>query len=41
VGLALQGAKLTGYLELAAPLSGPDIEGQRHATVFGELSYRF
>jgi hemolysin activation/secretion protein len=41
VGLALQGAKLTGYLELAAPLSGPDIEGQRHASVFGELSYRF
>jgi len=41
IGLALQGAKLTGYLELAAPLSGPDIEGQRHASVFGELSYRF
>ncbi|MEO8061837.1 MAG: ShlB/FhaC/HecB family hemolysin secretion/activation protein [Pseudomonadota bacterium] len=41
VGLGLQGAKLTGYLELAAPLSGPDIEGQRHASVFGELSYRF
>jgi hemolysin activation/secretion protein len=41
VGLALQGAALTGYLEVAAPLSGPDIEGQRHASVFGELSYRF
>jgi hemolysin activation/secretion protein len=41
VGFALQGAKLTGYLELAAPLSGPDIEGQRHASVFGEISYRF
>jgi hemolysin activation/secretion protein len=41
IGLALQGAKLTGYLELAAPLSGPDIEGQRHASVFGEISYRF
>ncbi|MEJ0086532.1 MAG: ShlB/FhaC/HecB family hemolysin secretion/activation protein [Pseudomonadota bacterium] len=41
VGFAMQGAKLTGYLELAAPISGPDIEGQRHASVFGELSYRF
>jgi len=41
IGLALQGAKLTGYLELAAPLSGPDIEGQRRASVFGEVSYRF
>jgi hemolysin activation/secretion protein len=40
-GLALQGAKLTGYLEVAAPITGPDIEGQRHASVFAELSYRF
>jgi hemolysin activation/secretion protein len=41
VGFGMQGAKLTGYLEVAAPISGPDIEGQRHASVFGELSYRF
>jgi len=41
LGLALQGSKLTGYLEVAAPLTGPDIEGQRHASVFAELSYRF
>jgi len=40
-GLAMQGAKLTGYLEVAAPISGPDIEGQYHASIFGELSYRF
>ena len=40
-GLALQGSKLTGYLEVAKPITGPDIEGQRHASIFAELSYRF
>jgi hemolysin activation/secretion protein len=40
-GLAIQGATLTGYLEVASPLSGPDIEGNRRASVFAELSYRF
>jgi hemolysin activation/secretion protein len=40
-GLAIQGAALTGYLELAAPLTGPDIEGKDRASVFVELSYRF
>jgi hemolysin activation/secretion protein len=41
IGLALQGAELTGYLELASPLSGSDIEGRREASLFAELSYRF
>ncbi len=41
MGLALQGAELTGYLEVAAPFTGPDIEGNRSASVFAELSYRF
>ena len=40
-GLAITGATLTGYLEVAAPLTGPDIEGRRKASVFAELSYRF
>jgi hemolysin activation/secretion protein len=40
-GIALQGAALTGYLEVAAPLTGPDIEGKQKASVFAELSYRF
>jgi hemolysin activation/secretion protein len=40
-GIAIQGGALTGYLELAAPLTGPDIEGNRRASVFAELSYRF
>jgi hemolysin activation/secretion protein len=41
LGFALQGAALTGYVELASPVSGSDIEGQREASVFAELSYRF
>jgi hemolysin activation/secretion protein len=40
-GLAISGASLTGYVEVAAPLTGPDIEGQREASIFAELSYRF
>jgi hemolysin activation/secretion protein len=40
-GLAVSGAALTGYLEVAAPLTGPDIEGQRKASIFAEVSYRF
>ncbi|HEU4781573.1 MAG TPA: ShlB/FhaC/HecB family hemolysin secretion/activation protein [Steroidobacteraceae bacterium] len=40
-GLAIQGAALTGYLEVAMPLTGTDIEGKRRASVFAEISYRF
>jgi hemolysin activation/secretion protein len=40
-GLALQGSSVTGYLEVAKPLTGADIEGKRRASVFAELSYRF
>jgi hemolysin activation/secretion protein len=40
-GFAITGASLTGYLEVAAPLTGPDIEGQRNASIFAEISYRF
>jgi len=40
-GFALQGSKVTGYLEVAKPLTGADIEGKRRASVFAELSYRF
>jgi hemolysin activation/secretion protein len=40
-GLALAGATLSGYLEVAAPLTGVDVEGKRRASVFAELSYRF
>jgi hemolysin activation/secretion protein len=41
LGIAMQGAELTGYLELAAPFTGPDIEGKRDTSIFAELSYRF
>ena len=41
LGFAMQGAALTGYFEVAAPFTGPDIEGDRSASVFAELSYRF
>ena len=40
-GLAIQGAALSGYVEVAAPLTGPDVEGKRNASVFAELAYRF
>lgn len=41
VGMAMAGASLTGYLEVARPLHGPDIEGKHNASVFAELSWRF
>jgi len=40
-GFALAGSSLTGYVEIAAPLTGPDIEGNDSASVFAEISYRF
>jgi len=40
-GFALQGASVTGYIEVAKPLTGADIEGKHRASVFAELSYRF
>jgi hemolysin activation/secretion protein len=40
-GIAIQGGALTGYLEVATPLTGPDIEGKQTASVFAEISYRF
>jgi hemolysin activation/secretion protein len=40
-GIASGGPRLTGYLELAAPVSGVDIEGKRSPSAFAELSWRF
>jgi hemolysin activation/secretion protein len=40
-GFAIQGSTLTGYIEVAAPVSGADIEGRYDPSVFAELSYRF
>ena len=41
LGFAMQGAELTGYLEVAAPFTGTDVEGKRDPSLFAELSYRF
>lgn len=40
-GLGISGATLSGYLEVATPVTGTDIEGKRHASIFAELNYRF
>jgi hemolysin activation/secretion protein len=40
-GFSVSGASLTGYLEIAAPLTGTDVEGKRRTSLFAELSYRF
>ena len=40
-GIAMQGARLNGYLEVAKPLTHPDVEGNRDTTLFAELSLRF
>jgi hemolysin activation/secretion protein len=41
IGLALNGARLSGYLELAKPFTHEDVEGNKDPTVFFELGYRF
>ncbi len=40
-GFTLNGTRFTGYLEIAAPLTGTDVEGKRKTSVFAEISYRF
>jgi hemolysin activation/secretion protein len=41
IGAARQGEKITGYLEVAMPLTHPDVDGSTDPTLFCELSYRF
>jgi hemolysin activation/secretion protein len=40
LGIAAQAGRYSGYFELAKPLTRPDVEGKRGATVFGGLSVR-
>jgi hemolysin activation/secretion protein len=40
-GIAAQSGRLTGYIEVAKPLTRPDVEGRRTATVFAEISVPF
>jgi hypothetical protein len=35
------GTRLTGYLEVAKPLTRADVEGKRDASIFAEISFRF
>jgi hemolysin activation/secretion protein len=41
IGLAAQSGRVTGYIEVAKPLTRPDVEGRRSATVFAEISVPF
>jgi len=41
LGVALHGARFSGYVEVVKPLTRADIEGKRSAAVFAEVSYRF
>lgn len=40
-GFALQGERLSGYVEAAKPLTHADVEGRRETSLFAELGYRF
>jgi hypothetical protein len=37
----VQHDRVVGYLELARPLTHPDIDGKKELTVFAELSFPF
>ena len=41
VGVALQGSRLSSYVEVAKPLTHPDVEGKRSASVFAEVAWKF
>jgi hemolysin activation/secretion protein len=41
VGLAATAGRVTGYIEVAKPLTRPDLEGEKSATVFVEISVPF
>jgi hemolysin activation/secretion protein len=41
LGIAAQAGRITGYLEVAKPLTRPDVEGRKSATVFAEISLPF
>lgn len=41
IGFAAQLGRVTGYVEVAKPLTRPDVEGKKSATVFAEISLPF
>jgi len=40
LGVAAQAGRISGYLEVAKPLTRPDLEGKRSTSLFGGLSLR-
>ena len=40
-GIGIRGASLTGYVEVAKPLTHADVEGDESTRVFAEISYSF
>jgi hemolysin activation/secretion protein len=40
-GVALRGERLSSYVELAKPLTHPDVEGKRTTSVFAEIAWKF
>jgi hemolysin activation/secretion protein len=40
-GVGLNGGPVTGYLEVAKPLTHPDVDGRKGARLFFELASRF
>ncbi|HWN05836.1 MAG TPA: ShlB/FhaC/HecB family hemolysin secretion/activation protein [Steroidobacteraceae bacterium] len=41
VGVGLQGTRLSSYVEVAKPLTHPDVEGKRSASLFAEVAWKF
>lgn len=41
LGFALEYGPVSGFVEVAKPLTKPDIEGDRGAKVFAELHFKF
>lgn len=41
LGFGLNGDRLSGYIEVAKPLTHADVEGKRSTAVFAEISFRF
>jgi len=40
-GASLRDGRLSGYLEIAKPLTHADADGQKDAGIFAEVSFRF
>jgi hemolysin activation/secretion protein len=41
LGASLRGSRLSGYLEIAKPLTHADADGRKDAGIFAEVSFQF